>query len=226
MRDEPVLLLHGFATSAARTWGDNGWIDLLRDAGREVIAPDLLGHGEAAKPHDPAAYDGLEAEVAALLPDRPVDAVGFSMGARVILTLAAEDPDRFARIVVAGVGANLFREEDASELIAAAVEGRSTSESPVVQYFAGLAAQPGVDRAALAAFIRSRRPRLDAGVLAKVTCPVLVVLGDRDFAGPADPLVDALPNATFQPLRGVDHFATPKDFGFIDAALAFLDAQP
>ena len=108
--------------------------------------------------------------------------------------------------VVAGVGANLFREEDASELIAAAVEGRSTSESPVVQYFAGLAAQPGVDRAALAAFIRSRRPRLDAGVLAKVTCPVLVVLGDRDFAGPADPLVDALPNATFQPLRGVDHF--------------------
>ena len=52
MRDEPVLLVHGFATSAARTWGDNGWIDLLGDAGRQVIAPDLLGHGDAAKPHD------------------------------------------------------------------------------------------------------------------------------------------------------------------------------
>ena len=55
---------------------------------------------------------------------------------------------------------------------------------------------------------------------------MLVVLGDRDFAGPADPLVEALPDATFRPLRGVDHFATPKDFGFLDAALGFLDAQP
>jgi hypothetical protein len=59
-----------------------------------------------------------------------------------------------------------------------------------------------------------------------VTVPVLVVLGDRDFAGPADPLVDALPDGTRCNLRGVDHFATPKDFGFLDAALSFLDAQP
>ncbi len=224
MRDEPVLLVHGFATSAARTWRDNGWIDLLGDAGRQVIAPDLLGHGSAAKPHDPAAYASLEADVAAVLPDRPVDAIGFSLGARILLTLAAEDPGRFARLVVAGVGANLFRTEG-SGVIAEAVEGGGDPANPVVQYFAGLAAQPGQDRAALAACMRHPRPPLDAEVLGRVTCPVLVVLGDRDFAGPADPLVAALPDATFVPLRGVDHFATPKDFGFIDAALAFLDAQ-
>ena len=55
----PVVLVHGFATSSARTWGDNGWLDLLADAGREVIPIDLLGHGEADKPHDPAAYADL-----------------------------------------------------------------------------------------------------------------------------------------------------------------------
>lgn len=225
MRDEPVLLVHGFATSAARTWGDNGWIDLLGDAGRQVIAPDLLGHGDAAKPHDPGAYGALESDVAALLPDRPVDAVAFSLGARVVLTLAADDPGRFARIVVAGVGANLFR-TDGSDVIARAIEGDGDTANPVVQYFAGLAAQPGVDRTALAACIRHPRPPLDTAILGKVTCPVLVVLGDHDFAGPADPLVEALPDATFRPLRGVDHFATPKDFGFMDAALGFLDAQP
>jgi pimeloyl-ACP methyl ester carboxylesterase len=225
MRDEPVLLVHGFATSAARTWRDNGWIDLLTDAGRQVLAPDLLGHGEASKPHEPEAYAALEEDLAARLPDRPVDAIGFSLGARVVLTLAAEDPGRFGRIVVAGVGANLFR-ADQSGLVASAVEGGDASDNPVVQYFAGLAAQPGVDRAALAACARSRRPPLDAAVLGKVTRPVLVVLGDRDFAGPADQLVGALPDAAFRPLRGVDHFATPKDFGFIDAALGFLDAQP
>jgi hypothetical protein len=50
------------------------------------------------------------------------------------------------------------------------------------------------------------------------------VLGDRDFAGPADPHVDSLADATHVTLPGADHFATPKDIRFIDAALKFLDA--
>ncbi len=54
---------------------------------------------------------------------------------------------------------------------------------------------------------------------------MFVVFGDRDFAGPADPLVDALPDAKLVTLPGVDHFATPKDFRFIDAALDFLGAS-
>src|SRR4030081_3905838 len=107
----PVLLLHGFATSAQRTWGDNGWIDLLRDVGREVLAIDLLGHGEADKPHDSAAYADLEALVVKQLPDEPGDAIGLSMGSRGLLTLAADAVTRFNRIGVAGVGANLFRRE-------------------------------------------------------------------------------------------------------------------
>ena len=220
---ETVVLVHGFATSAARTWGENGWIDLLRDAGREVIAPDLLGHGDAPKPHDPAAYEALEQGVAEVLPAEPVDAIGFSLGARVLLTLAAEDPSRFERLVVTGVGANLFRSEG-HEVIVEAVEGRGDPANPVVQYFAGLASQPGVDREALAACMQSRRPPLTAEALARVELPVLVVLGDRDFAGPADPLVEALPDARLVTLRNVDHFATPKDFGCIDAALQFLGA--
>jgi pimeloyl-ACP methyl ester carboxylesterase len=219
----PVLLLHGFATSAQRTWGDNGWIDLLRDVGREVLAVDLLGHGEAAKPHDPAAYEQLESLVAEQLPGEPVDAIGFSMGARVLLTLAAEDVSRFNRIVVAGVGANLFRTDRDDTIVRAIAEGPA-DDNPAAQYFAGLARQPGNDPEALVACMRSPRPRLDDGRLAKVTCPVLVVLGDKDFAGPADPLLEALPDATFAPLPGVDHFATPKDFRFLDAALEYIGA--
>jgi pimeloyl-ACP methyl ester carboxylesterase len=230
--EPPVLLLHGFATSSARTWGETGWIDLLQDAGRTVLAVDLLGHGEAPKPHDPAEYDRLEDLVLEAMPDEPVDAVGFSLGARTLLVLASAHPERFNRIVVAGVGANLFRHDESSSLLADAVEddsdgpGLGGDGSPVTQYFRGQAAETGNDRKALAACLR--RPhatQLTEEGLARITCPVLVVIGDRDFAGPGDPLVERLADARMVVLRNVDHFATPKDFGFLDAGLDFLGAS-
>jgi pimeloyl-ACP methyl ester carboxylesterase len=205
-----VALVHGFATSSARTWGENGWLDLLADVGRVPLALDLLGHGTSDKPHDPGAYAAMEDLVLAQLPDEPVDGIGFSLGARVLLTLACDHPERFDRLVLTGVGANLLRTEG-SDLVLRAIEGEGNPDS---------------DRAALAACLRSPRPVLTPERLAGVPNEVLVVIGDRDFAGPGEPLADALPNATLVTLRGVDHFATPKDFGCIDAALDFLGAAP
>src|SRR3954471_24095456 len=223
MADPAVLLVHGFATSADRTWGESGRIDLLSDVGRYVIAVDLLGHGQADKPHDPAAYARLEADVVARLPDEPVDAIGFSLGARTILTIAADHPDRFNRIVATGVGANLFRDEP-RDLIAKAIRGEGDTANPVSQYCAGLARQPGNDAEALIACMSCPRPRLDDGRLAKIACPVLVVIGDKDFAGPGEPLAEALPDAQLVTLSNLDHFATPKDFRVLDAALEFIGA--
>ena len=94
--------------------------------------------------------------------------------------------------------------------------------NPGLRYFAGLADLPGNDRDALAACMANGGGRPSEDDLAKITCPVLVVLGDADFAGPADPLVDALPDATLVVLSRTDHAKTPKSFAFIDAALDFL----
>ena len=220
----PVALLHGFATTFDSTWRHNGWVDLLHDAGREVIAVDLLGHGTAPKPHDVEAYDQLERRVLDELPAEPVDIVGFSLGARTTLICAAWEPDRFRKIVVAGVGANLFATTpDRGTGIRDAVLGKADPENRELAYFAQLAQADGMDPEALAACIsRSRGPVFSKEFLAPITQPVLVCLGDRDFAGLADPLMEALANPTLKVLRGVDHFATPKDFGFIDATLRFL----
>jgi pimeloyl-ACP methyl ester carboxylesterase len=202
-------------------------VDLLAEAGRQVIAVDLLGHGTAAKPHDPEAYQDLEQCVERVLPGQPVDAIGFSMGAQLLLAVASKMPSRFSRLVVGGVGANVFSQDDA-ELVAQAVErgDGGAADASVARAFAQFATAPGNDPAALAACLRGRRSRLQPEQLAAVTCPVLVVLGDRDFAGPADPLLEALPDARLVSLRGADHFGTPKDFRFLDAALGFLDAVP
>ena len=218
----PVVLLHGLATSSARTWGENGWLDLLADAGREAVPIDILGHGTAERPHDPAAYADLEGYVADRLPDGPVDAVGFSLGARLLLGLAIDRPDRFRRIVTLGVGRNLF-ENSGSDAIVAALEAGGDPTNPVAAYFARLADHPDADRGALIACLQALLRLLTAEACAKVSASVLVVIGARDFAGPGDPLVDALPDARLVVLPGADHFSTPKDFGAIDATLRFLE---
>jgi pimeloyl-ACP methyl ester carboxylesterase len=225
----PILLVHGFASSFERNWREPGWVDLLTEAGRIVIPVDLPGHGTAQKPHDPEAYSDLHHAVAAALPESgKVDAVGFSMGAQLLLRVAAMAPERFGRLVVGGVGVSVFRQGGDSEPAARAIEMGEAPDgtSEAAQAFARFAAAPGNDRAALAACLRRQQTPLTREDLARVSCPVLVVLGDRDFSGPAQPLVDALPDAKLATLAGADHFGTPKDFRFVDAALEFLGAVP
>jgi pimeloyl-ACP methyl ester carboxylesterase len=224
----PVVLVHGWGGSFATTWERSGFTALLEDAGRRVIGVDLLGHGTAPKPHDPEAYTDLTARVVDALADVPVDAVGFSLGALTLLRTAMAHPDRFDRLVLAGIGRNVFERDDAGTArILAGLEGTAEPEDNVARLFAQYATQPGNDVAALAAVLR-RPPAepITAAALAAVTCPVLVVVGDRDFVHPADDLVAALPDARGVTLRNTDHFATPESFGFIDATLEFLDAVP
>jgi pimeloyl-ACP methyl ester carboxylesterase len=229
MADEtPVVLVHGWGGSFDSTWRRSGFTDLLADAGRSVIGVDLLGHGSAPKPHDPAEYADLTARVLDAMPAEAVDAVGFSLGAMTLLRVAIDHPGRLRRLVLSGVGRNVFEiDEERAAAIIAAVEGTGDPEDNIGRLFSQYAASNGNDRQALAAVLK--RPGagpLDPAELAAVTIPVLVVIGDQDFAGPADRLVDALPDARGVVLRNVDHFATPEAFGFIDAALDFLGAVP
>jgi pimeloyl-ACP methyl ester carboxylesterase len=221
----PVVLAHGFTGTSAGTWTESGLLELLREGGREPVPLDLLGHGDQPKPHEPAAYAELEEQYLARAPQGRLDGIGFSMGAATLLWLAAHHPDRFGRLVLAGVGRNLIeRDADRAARIAAAVAGEAPGDDTEAQVFARYAREPGSDPEALAALMR--RPATPLGDLSRVVADVLVVIGTADFAGPGEPLVEALPQATLGTLPGVDHFATPKAIGFIDATLDFLDAQP
>ena len=52
----PVLLLHGFSSSAKLNWEDTGWLTALLEAGRRVITVDLPGHGRSGAPEDMDSY--------------------------------------------------------------------------------------------------------------------------------------------------------------------------
>lgn len=221
----PVVLVHGFASSYQHGWADDGWPEILADEGLEAIGGDLPGHGSSPKPTDPAAYENLEESVLETFEDRPqVDAIGFSLGSRILLTLATRHPERFGRLVLMGVGDNVFR-GDQESVLADVIEKGTSPDEIGMRVFDKLADDPRNDRAALAALMRRSSPALEEDALGRVTCPVLLVLGDKDFVGPADRLVAALPDADLVVLPGVDHFATPKDFGSIDAAIRFLTTE-
>jgi pimeloyl-ACP methyl ester carboxylesterase len=187
---------------------------------------DLLGHGTNAKPHDEAAYGDLTTAITDRVGDTPqIDAIGFSLGAITLLELACRRPELFGRLVLCGIGDNLFRTERSSDSIVAALRGEDT-DNVTSKLFVQYAEQPGNDKVALTACMAALRPAVTRERIAAVTCPTLVIIGDKDFAGPGDPLAEALPSSTLRTLRNVDHFATTEDFGCIDAALGFLGAQP
>jgi pimeloyl-ACP methyl ester carboxylesterase len=184
---------------------------------------DLLGHGTAPRPVDPAAYGQVDELVHEAIPDGPVDAVGFSAGASVLLHLAVDHPGRFRRLALLGVGDNVFGGGEAVVTVDA-LEGRTGPEDVQGRLFRRLAESAGNDPEALVAFLGRPHRLMTEMELAVLTGPVLVVLGDRDFVGPADRLMAALADGELVTLRGVDHFATPSDFGAIDAVMRFLES--
>ncbi len=103
------MLLHGLASSFEHNWREPGWVDLLTEAGRDVLEIDLPGHGPGPHETVPEAYADVPGVVARHIaeraPDaRQLDAVGFSTGGHTLLAIAAAAPERFRRLAVLGVG--------------------------------------------------------------------------------------------------------------------------
>jgi pimeloyl-ACP methyl ester carboxylesterase len=217
-----LVLLHGFASTFEHNWQQTGWVDILADFGCEAPAIDLPGHGSSAHSTDPEAYADVESQVYQSLPAQgSLSAIGFSAGADLLLRLAIAHPERFEKIALLGLGDNVFEGGDATSFVDALVDD-AEPEDVQARLFHRLARSTGNDPAALSAFMRRTRLPVQEGDLAQVQCPVLVVLGDRDMVKSADRLVATLPSATLVSLAGVDHFATPSDFGAIDATMRFF----
>ena len=127
---EPILLIHGFASSKEVNWVQPGWFATLKGAGRRVIALDNRGHGQSAKLYDPADYHttAMASDARALLGHLGIgraDVMGYSMGARITAFLALESPGLTRSIVLGGLGIHLVDGVGLPESIADAMEAPS-----------------------------------------------------------------------------------------------------
>jgi pimeloyl-ACP methyl ester carboxylesterase len=101
--DETVLLIHGLAGSS-KTW-DAVIPDLAERY--DVIAPDLLGHGESAKPRGDYSLGAFASGLRDFLAMMEIDSVtivGHSFGGGVAMQLAYQFPHLVDRLVLVGSG--------------------------------------------------------------------------------------------------------------------------
>ena len=102
----PVVLVHGFPDTH-RLWRNQ--VPALRDAGFQVITPDLRGYGASDKPGDVESYaiPFLAGDVLAVLDHLGVErahVVGHDWGAALSWAIAAFAPERVDHLVALSVG--------------------------------------------------------------------------------------------------------------------------
>lgn len=268
-RGAPLLLLHGFTGSTRTMLG----VAQRLASNHRTIRVDLAGHGRSDVSTELARYrmDGATADLAQVL-DRVLPAtevlegdelgglwnvpnahvLGYSMGGRIALGLAAHHPERVRSLVLVSSSAGIpdprsrARRQEADEELAnlllrdgirAFVDRWMQSDFFETQQELGTAhwQQARAQRLenqplGLALSLRGigpgAQPYLD-GCLPEVRVPVLLVVGERDpkFVRIAHELAERLPTARVEVVPGAGpavHLEQPTIFA--DRVGAFLDA--
>jgi pimeloyl-ACP methyl ester carboxylesterase len=230
---EPIILVHGFASTKDVNWVHPGWIATLTAAGRRAIALDNRGHGASSKLYEPAAYHTatMAEDVVALMDHLELaraDVMGYSMGARIAAFLASKHPSRVRSAVLGGLGIHLVDGVGLPTSIADALEAPSpaTVTDPVGRTFRAFAEQTRSDLTALAACIRGSRQTLTREEAAAIPMPVLIAVGTEDkVAGSGHALMALMPNAQVLDIPRRDHMLAVGDKVFKAGVLQFLERR-
>jgi 2-succinyl-6-hydroxy-2,4-cyclohexadiene-1-carboxylate synthase len=249
-----LVLLHGF-TGSAESWRRH--IAVFGHQFR-TVAVDLLGHGASDSPADLARFgmDRCVEDLIAVFDNlglARVNLLGYSMGGRVALHMAAAHPDRIGTLILESASPGLagLAERQArvtsDEALASSIEQEGLevfverwSKLPL---FASQSHLPEVVRVDLRAQRLRNSPRglanclrgLGAGVAAplwdrlrEVRIPTLVIAGalDDKYVAIAQAMTASLPNGRLAIVPGAGHAAhLEQPEAFDRLVLAFLVEQ-
>lgn len=231
---EPVLLIHGFASTHHVNWVAPGWAKTLSEAGYRVIALDNRGHGRSTRSYETADYTprSMAGDAAALLDHLGIaraHVFGYSMGARIAAFMALADPGKVATLILGGLGYGMVDGVGDWDAIAAALlaPDPATIADARGKMFRAFADQTGSDRRALAACIATSRELLSEEDAARIAAPTLIGVGTRDdIAGSASRLAALMPDAEAFDIEGRDHMLSVGDRSWKAKVVAFLTEHP
>jgi pimeloyl-ACP methyl ester carboxylesterase len=241
----PLLLLHGAYMNAEA-------MQPLTDGlagSRQVIVPELQGHGRTADADRPLTYEQMCDDAAALLRElghEQADVAGYSMGGAAALRLAIQHPELVRRLVMISAGYRYDGMPPEAIAMFPSISVEMFEGTPMETEYKRLAPNP-------AAFpqLVEKLKTLDTTDFAwdddvrGMTTPMLIVAGDADGVTAEHAVnlfklrgggvmgdLSGLPESQLAILPGTTHFI-PPGFGMLDRAewlLAmippFLDPPP
>lgn len=233
MKQETILLLHGFTGSGA-SWDNHA--SYLRGQGYRVLAPDLPGHG-GNLPDDPADYtiEAAAAQLAELLQSEatgPIHLLGYSMGGRLALYFALSYPALTRSLLLESASPGLATVEERAarragdEALASRIEEEGIPAFVAfwesLPLWASQARLPALDRqrlherrlanhtTGLAHSLRQMGTGAQPSLwdrLGELDLPVLLLVGDEDekFVGIGQRMARLLPQAQFLSVPEAGH---------------------
>ncbi|HWL20304.1 MAG TPA: alpha/beta hydrolase [Bradyrhizobium sp.] len=231
---DPIVLVHGFASSKNVNWVYPTWVSDLRKDGRRVIALDNRGHGESSKLYDPAQYaiPAMADDTVALMDHLGIaraDVMGYSLGARIAAWLGLKQPARLRSAILGGIGIAMIDGGGPGENVAKALEAPALEDvtDPVGRTFRAFADQTRSDRLALAACLRGSRGLMTREEAAAISVPVLIAVGTADeVAGSAEALGKIIPGSEVLDIPNRDHMRAVGDKVYKAGVADFLSRQP
>jgi pimeloyl-ACP methyl ester carboxylesterase len=197
----PLLILHHGWGSRATDWEQGGWLTALEKYATLLVF-DSVGHGSSTLSHNPADHtvEKRAAVVTALADEAGADRfgfLGFSMGGRTGLELAASAPERLSMLAIGGM-----------HLLPPSVEAK-TFERRIVVLRSGRAKLTGNDPLALAASHEALLQWRGAGDrMVNHSAPTLLFCGEDDphFENAKESAQNL--NYEFTPLPNTNHTDT------------------
>jgi len=230
---DPIVLVHGFASTKNVNWVYPTWVSELKKNGRRVIAFDNRGHGDSSKLYDPTAYEvaTMAGDIAALMDHLNIeraDVMGYSLGSRMTAVLSRSQPKRLRSAIFGGIGIGLIEGGGPGENVAQALEADSLDDvtDPVGRTFRAFADQTRSDRRALAACLRGSRRPMTRDEAAEIAVPVLIAVGTSDeIAGSAEALGKIIPGSQVLNIPNRDHMRAVGDKVYKAGVLDFLSQR-
>src|ERR1700753_2966122 len=227
---DPILLVHGFASSKNVNWVYPTWVSELKKNGRRVIALDNRGHGDSSKLYDAEEYylGTMAADVRALMDHLKIeraDIMGYSLGARMTALLAQREPRRARSAILGRIGMGMIAGLRPVETLA---EARALEDvtDPSGRAFRAFADQTRSDRRALAACLRGSRRLMSRDEAADITVAVLIAVGTIDeIAGSAADLARVIPGSQVLDIPDRDHMRAVGDKVYKSGVLDFLSSR-
>ncbi|MGM4891022.1 alpha/beta fold hydrolase [Tardiphaga sp. 866_E4_N2_1] len=231
---DPIVLVHGFASSKNVNWVYPTWVSELKKHNRRVIALDNRGHGDSSKLYDSEQYSigAMAADVRALLAHLGIvrtDMMGYSMGARITAYIAYSHPELIRSAIFGGLGIGLIKGGGPGENVALALEADSLDDvtDPVGRTFRAFADQTRSDRRALAACLRGSRRLMTNEEAAAIKVPLLIAVGTTDeISGSAQELQKVIAGSEVLDIPNRDHMRAVGDRVYKEGVLDFLSRRP